>query len=384
MDEKISEDSLDFGTNFDWAPNRSLPEPAAISVKKFARHLYKIPGDLVSRLDKASRNDGVEASSFLLAAFTVVLNRYVQDDLSYIANTQSSSKDLQSVAKHWMRIGGNLPRWIGANCGPENLRETLKKGSRRLLYWTRRYITRGKTEYRFEDEFGARRSHDDRHEVLSRIFQGFNAYRPEPYGDRVTLFRASVRPLLHNLSPDLGWSSVAQKAISLLGVTPTAIVIGDGREPVWPVGIVGSITHCSGYCAAVAAKSSQVLSIGIDAEENLPLPEGVWELIASNQQPSALAHHSEPLICYDRLLFCAKEAVYKAWYSITKQSLDFSECHILWDPCQLPRSLTGGLICGGFVAELKRPCRVDRRQIDEFQGRYIASPSHLATLVQVR
>jgi len=58
----------------------------------------------------------------------------------------------------------------------------------------------------------------------------------------------------------------AKKAISWLGVTPSAIVIGDGREPVWPSGIVGSITHCSGYCAAVAAKSSQVLSIGIDAD----------------------------------------------------------------------------------------------------------------------
>jgi 4'-phosphopantetheinyl transferase EntD len=176
----------------------------------------------------------------------------------------------------------------------------------------------------------------------------------------------------------------AKKAISWLGVTPSAIVIGDGREPVWPSGIVGSITHCSGYCAAVAAKSSQVLSIGIDAEENLPLPEGVWELIAGNQQQSVLAHHSDTLICWDRLLFCAKEAVYKAWYSITKQWLDFSDCQIVWDPCQMPRSLAGGLICGDFVAQLKRPCRVDRRQIDEFQGRYIASPSHLATLVQVR
>ncbi len=211
MDETISADSRDFETNVDLAPNRSLPEPAAILVERLARRHYKIPEELASRLDKASRNEGVEASSFLLAAFTVVLNRYVQDDLSEIANTQSSSKDLQSVAKHWMRIGGNLPRWIGANCGPENLRETLKKGSRRFRYWARCFLSRGKTEYRFEDEFGARRSHDDRHEILSRIFQGFNAYRPEPYGDRVTLFRASVRPLLHSLSPDLGWSRVAQE-----------------------------------------------------------------------------------------------------------------------------------------------------------------------------
>jgi 4'-phosphopantetheinyl transferase EntD len=176
----------------------------------------------------------------------------------------------------------------------------------------------------------------------------------------------------------------AKKAISLLGVTPTAIVIGDGREPVWPSGIVGSITHCSGYCAAVVTKSSSILSIGADAEENLPLPEGVFELIADTQERVGSTNLNAMTIHWDRLLFCAKEAVYKAWYNITKEWLDFSDCRIGWDPYQMPRSLAGGLICGDFVAQLKRPCRVDRRQIDEFQGRYIASPSHLATLVQVR
>jgi len=128
-------------------------------------------------------------------------------------NTQSPSKDLQSVTKDWMPVTDNLPGWFGANCNPGNVRETLKRGSRRLRYWVRRFISQGKTEYRFEDEFGARRSHEDRHEILSRIFQGFNAYRPEPYGDRVTLFRASVRPLLRSLSPDLGWSSVAREVL---------------------------------------------------------------------------------------------------------------------------------------------------------------------------
>jgi thioesterase domain-containing protein len=128
-------------------------------------------------------------------------------------DSESSSKDFHSIANHWMKVAGNLPSWIKANCGPENLQETIKKGSRRLRYWTRRYITRGKTEYRFEDEFGNRRSHDDRREILGRIFQSFNGYQPESYAGRVTLFRASVRPLLHSLSPDLGWSSVAQEVV---------------------------------------------------------------------------------------------------------------------------------------------------------------------------
>lgn len=176
----------------------------------------------------------------------------------------------------------------------------------------------------------------------------------------------------------------ARRALCSLGLTPSAILIGAGREPIWPMGVVGSITHCAGYCAAVVTKSSSILSIGADAEENLPLPEGVFELIADTQERVGSTNLNAMTIHWDRLLFCAKEAVYKAWYNITKEWLDFSDCRIGWDPYQMPRSLTGGLICGDFVAQLKRPCRVDRRQIDEFQGRYIASPSHLATLVQVR
>ena len=56
MDEKISTDSLDFGTNVDLASTQSLHEPAAISVERLARRHYKIPEELASRLDKASHN----------------------------------------------------------------------------------------------------------------------------------------------------------------------------------------------------------------------------------------------------------------------------------------------------------------------------------------
>ncbi|MEI8213376.1 MAG: hypothetical protein WCI02_14605 [Planctomycetota bacterium] len=54
---------------------------------------------------------------------------------------------------------------------------------------------------------------DSRREILGRIFQGLNGYQPESYTGRVTLFRATVRPLLHSLSPDLGWSPVAKEVI---------------------------------------------------------------------------------------------------------------------------------------------------------------------------
>lgn len=175
----------------------------------------------------------------------------------------------------------------------------------------------------------------------------------------------------------------AKRALRSLGLNPTAILIGNGREPIWPKDIIGSITHCSGYCAAVATKSPWILSIGIDAEENLPLPDGVLELIAIDQERTVISNNNQLLIQLDRLLFSAKESVFKAWYSITREWLEFSDCCIVWDPCQMPSSLLGGEICGDFVAELKRPCTTENRLIYQFQGRYIVGPTHLATLVKV-
>jgi thioesterase domain-containing protein len=128
-------------------------------------------------------------------------------------NSKSSSKDFRSSVKYWMRVLVNLPSWVGSNCGPEDIKEIAKKASRRLRYIGRRILSGGKTEYRFEDEFGHTRSHDSHREILGRIFQGFNGYQPESYTGRVTLFRATVRPLLHSLSPDLGWSPVAKEVI---------------------------------------------------------------------------------------------------------------------------------------------------------------------------
>jgi 4'-phosphopantetheinyl transferase EntD len=168
-----------------------------------------------------------------------------------------------------------------------------------------------------------------------------------------------------------------------LGLPPTAILIGNGREPIWPRNVVGSITHCSGYCAAVATNSPLILSIGIDAEENLPLPDGVAEIVATVQERADISNMNDPSIAWDRLLFSAKEAVFKAWYSLAREWLEFSDCCIVWDPCRRPSSVPKDRICGDFIAKLKRPCTTANRLIEVFQGHYIASPTHLATLVQV-
>ncbi|MFM2013140.1 MAG: hypothetical protein RLZZ396_1924 [Planctomycetota bacterium] len=79
MDETISSESLDFETSDDLVSDTSTIGRPLPSLEGLTRLDYKIPGELASRLDKASRNEGVAASNYLLAAFSVVLGRYVQD-----------------------------------------------------------------------------------------------------------------------------------------------------------------------------------------------------------------------------------------------------------------------------------------------------------------
>src|SRR5213592_4895962 len=76
----------------------------------------------------------------------------------------------------------------------------------------------------------------------------------------------------------------ARRALSKLGAPAISILSGANREPLWPHGVVGSITHCLGYRAAAVAWQLDVLTVGIDAEFHEPLPTGVLEHIAVDSE----------------------------------------------------------------------------------------------------
>src|SRR5688572_25742384 len=64
----------------------------------------------------------------------------------------------------------------------------------------------------------------------------------------------------------------AREALAKLGHAPVVIRSGPKREPLWPAGLVGSITHTTGFRAAAIAPRSVIGSVGIDAERNEQLP----------------------------------------------------------------------------------------------------------------
>jgi 4'-phosphopantetheinyl transferase EntD len=133
----------------------------------------------------------------------------------------------------------------------------------------------------------------------------------------------------------------AREALALLGHDPVAIRPGPRREPLWPDGLTGSITHCKGYRAAAVAHRSDVRGLGIDAEPHAPLPPRVTPAVTTPADRDHLADLAGrlPDVHWDRLLFSAKESIYKAWFPITGRWLGFDDVSLTIDPAT--RSFTG-------------------------------------------
>jgi enterobactin synthetase component D / holo-[acyl-carrier protein] synthase len=113
----------------------------------------------------------------------------------------------------------------------------------------------------------------------------------------------------------------ARTALAALGLPAASVPAGRAGEPRWPAGVTGSITHCAGYRACAAAWLADIAAIGIDAEPDAGLPAGLIASVADAAERAWIARRTAagPAVCWDRLLFSAKEAVAKLWYPLTGQ-----------------------------------------------------------------
>lgn len=167
----------------------------------------------------------------------------------------------------------------------------------------------------------------------------------------------------------------ARAALVQLGLSAGPIPTGERGEPRWPTGVVGSITHCAGYRACAVARSAEVMTIGIDAEPHAPLPDGLLGDIARPEEMSALStlRRVEAHVHWDRLLFSAKEAIYKAWFPLTRRGLGFEDALLQVDPN-----------AGTFSARVLVPVpEIAAGRLASFSGRWTVCEGLLLTAVTV-
>jgi 4'-phosphopantetheinyl transferase EntD len=124
----------------------------------------------------------------------------------------------------------------------------------------------------------------------------------------------------------------AERALRQLGISGGPVGIGPHREPLWPAGVVGSITHSGSFRAAAVAHAVDVAALGIDVEAHRALPSEVADIVLTPGERIQFAGDGGVL---QLAAFSTKEAIFKAWFSRTGLWLDFLDVVLEYLP---PRS----------------------------------------------
>lgn len=129
----------------------------------------------------------------------------------------------------------------------------------------------------------------------------------------------------------------AHQAMALLGEPVQAIPVAENRAPIWPAGLVGSISHSRSCAMAVVAhagginagankagatRSGEIRGLGIDVEEDKPLADDLWPAICSAREQDWLRAQPNPGQLA-KLVFSAKEAAYKCQFTLSARYYGF-------------------------------------------------------------
>ncbi len=122
----------------------------------------------------------------------------------------------------------------------------------------------------------------------------------------------------------------AGEALGRLGLERPALVTAGGIPPVWPSGVVGSLTHTTGYRAAVVARERDARALGIDAERADRDARRIAAWLMSDAELAALGElrAEAPGVSWDVVAASARESLYKSWFSLEGAPLLTTECAV--------------------------------------------------------
>jgi 4'-phosphopantetheinyl transferase EntD len=165
----------------------------------------------------------------------------------------------------------------------------------------------------------------------------------------------------------------ARLALGALGLSAVEIPVAHDRRPVWPIGVVGSLTHARdrrnplrpGHVVAAVAASSRCHGLGVDAEYIGALAPELWPRVltaAELAQVLTLRPSERPARVH--ALWCAKEAAMKAWRRV-------------FDPLEVGIALSGDASVLDFQA---RPSCASER-LPAAEGRMMHTAGLAAAMV---
>ena len=158
----------------------------------------------------------------------------------------------------------------------------------------------------------------------------------------------------------------AQQALGRLGYHDVAVLPGADREPLWPSGVVGSITHSRQLAAAAVAWGGKFSALGIDVEELGAGDDTVEAMIMSAQERQSRPQ-AMPADIWRMLHFSAKESVFKASFPRARIFFEFQDIELKID-------VENGAyrVCTAAALQLGVP--------GDLQGRWAVCAAHVVTV----
>ncbi len=202
---------------------------------------------------------------------------------------------------------------------------------------------------------------------LARLFPpGIVATRRLEPGDASLLLAAEAacleRAVPKRLAEFAAGRICARRALHEFGIDEFALLVGGDREPVWPAGYVGSITHTEGFCAAVVAARARYLGLGIDVERQAAVGRHLWPSICGPAEAAWLEDSGDRAVELATVIFAAKEAFYKAQFPLARERLHFHDVVI--------RVADRDADAGGFTVEPRRAIKLTEFTVPPLVGRY--------------
>ena len=163
----------------------------------------------------------------------------------------------------------------------------------------------------------------------------------------------------------------ARRALARLGIENQPLLAGHDRAPLWPRGIVGSISHCDGFCAAAVAPRDRTIGIGLDVELRVPLDVGLVQTICTPGERIALPRTAPlPEADWAAIVFSAKESFFKCLYPFRPRFLDFHDVEIVLEPAR-----------GAFRARPGRDIGLSTALVGAMRGRFALDEACIFTAV---
>jgi 4'-phosphopantetheinyl transferase EntD len=159
--------------------------------------------------------------------------------------------------------------------------------------------------------------------------------------------------------------NAARAALKQLDAPAGPLLRGENREPIWPRGFIGSISHCDDSCITACVQKGEIISLGLDVEPLKPLKPGIARYIETESERLFMERHPE---LPSRLIFSAKESLYKCYHPLIGRFFGF---HSVTLDLDIPRQR--------FSFSPTASCEVDFPRDMFFHGGYLMTEDHLYT-----